>query len=40
MPHPGRSLRGIIDELRRMLLGWRGYFGFGEVPSPLEDLEK
>lgn len=36
----GRSLRRIIDELRRMPLGWRAYFGFGEVPSPLKDLEK
>jgi len=36
----GRSLLRIIDELRRMLLGWRAYFGFGEVPSPLVDLEK
>lgn len=25
---------------RRTLLGWRAYFGFGEVPSPLKDLEK
>lgn len=36
----GRSLRRILTELRRMLLGWRAYFGFGEVPSPLKDLEK
>jgi len=36
----GRSLPRIIDELRKMLLGWRAYFGFGEVPSPLKDLEK
>ena len=36
----GRTLFQIIAELRRMLLGWRAYFGFGEVPSPLVDLEK
>lgn len=36
----GRSLRRILAELRRMLLGWRAYFGIHEVPSPLRDLEK
>lgn len=36
----GRSLHRILAELRRMLLGWRAYFGFGEVPSPLKELEK
>jgi hypothetical protein len=29
-----------MRELRRFLLGWRGYFGFAEVTSPLRDLEK
>ena len=35
----GRSLRQIIHELRRYILGWLGYFGFTEAPSPLRDLE-
>lgn len=36
----GRTLRQIVTELRRYILGWRGYFGFTEVTSPLLDLDK
>jgi len=36
----GRTIRRIVRELRRFILGWRGYFGFAEVRSPLRDLEK
>ena len=36
----GRTLYWILRDLRKALLGWRAYFGFGEVPSPLRDLDK
>jgi RNA-directed DNA polymerase len=36
----GRTMRQIVRELRRFILGWRGYFGFAEVTSPLRDLDK
>jgi RNA-directed DNA polymerase len=36
----GRTMRQIAKELRTYLLGWRGYFGFAEVTSPLLDLDK
>ena len=36
----GRTMVRIVKELRRFILGWRGYFGFSEVPSPLRDLDK
>jgi RNA-directed DNA polymerase len=36
----GRTMRQIVTELRKYLLGWRGYFGFAEVTSPLLDLDK
>ena len=36
----GRTMVQIVQELRVYLLGWRGYFGFTEVPSPLRDLDK
>lgn len=36
----GRTMRQIVRELRGFLLGWRGYFGFAEVHSPLRDLDK
>jgi len=36
----GRPLYWILRDLRKTLLGWRAYFGFGEVPSPLRDLDK
>ena len=36
----GRTLSQIVAELRRYMLGWRGYFGFAEVTSLLLDLDK
>lgn len=36
----GRTMRQVVAELRIFLLGWRGYFGFAEVTSPLRDLDK
>ena len=36
----GRTMARIVKELRRFILGWRGYYGFSEVPSPLRDLDK
>ncbi len=36
----GHSLRQIISELRKSLLGWKAYFGIAEVLSPLKDLDK
>lgn len=36
----GRTMRQIVMELRKYILGWRGYFGFAEVTSPLLDLDK
>jgi len=30
----------IVKELGTYILGWRGYFGFAEVLSPLRDLDK
>ena len=36
----GRTIRQIVAELRRTILGWRAYFKFTEVPSPLRDLDK
>lgn len=36
----GRTLARIIEELRAYILGWKAYFGFAEVPSPLKDLDK
>ena len=36
----GRTLQGIIDEVRKYLLGWLAYFGVNEVPSPLRDLDQ
>lgn len=36
----GRTLRQIVKELRTYILGWRGYYGFAEVTSPLLDLDK
>lgn len=36
----GRTMRRIVNELRQYILGWRGYFGFAEVTSPLRDLDK
>lgn len=36
----GRTIQHIIADLRNYIRGWKGYFGFNEVPSPLKDLEK
>jgi hypothetical protein len=35
----GRSMKQMMEELARYLIGWRGYFGFCETPSVLERLE-
>lgn len=35
----GISIKRMIEELRRYMIGWRGYFGFCETPSILRDLE-
>lgn len=36
----GRTVMHIVSDLRKYLLGWRGYFGFSEVKSALVDLDK
>jgi Reverse transcriptase (RNA-dependent DNA polymerase)/Group II intron, maturase-specific domain len=36
----GRTIQQIVQELRQLLRGWRGFFGFAEVRSPLRDLDK
>lgn len=36
----GRSLSSVIIELRRYLVGWRGYFRFAETPRVFSDLDK
>jgi RNA-directed DNA polymerase len=36
----GRTIRQIVMELRQLMLGWRAFFGFAEVHSPLRDLDK
>ena len=36
----GRTIRRIVTELRQLVLGWRAFFGFAEVRSPLRDLDK
>jgi RNA-directed DNA polymerase len=36
----GRTIRQIVQELRQLLLGWRAFFGFAEVRSPLRELDK
>jgi RNA-directed DNA polymerase len=35
----GRKLNDIISELNAYLSGWRGYFGFCETPSVLQELD-
>ena len=35
----GSSLKRVVSELRRYLLGWRGYFGFCQTPSVLRDFD-
>jgi len=37
--HKGQSLRQIVELLGEYLRGWRGYFGFCQTPSVLEDLD-
>jgi RNA-directed DNA polymerase len=36
----GRPIRQIVQELRQLMLGWRAFFGFAEVRSPLRELDK
>ena len=36
----GRNIQTIINELSKYLLGWRAYFGFAQVKSPIIDLDK
>ncbi len=35
----GVSIDRMIEDLRRYLIGWRGYFGHCETPSTLRELE-
>ena len=35
----GVSLRRMVEQLRRYLIGWRGYFGFCQTPTVLRDLD-
>jgi RNA-directed DNA polymerase len=35
----GVSLERMVQELRRYLIGWRGYFGFCQTPSVLRNLD-
>ena len=36
----GKKIYQIIGELMVYLIGWKGYYGFTEAPSPLRDLDK
>ena len=36
----GMSFRSLMSGLKTTLLGWRSYYGFSEVPTPLKELEK
>ena len=36
----GHSLKQVITELRKSLLGWKAYFDISEVLSPLRNLDK
>jgi RNA-directed DNA polymerase len=36
----GASLRQIVEDLSRYLIGWRGYFGICQTPSVLQSLER
>ncbi|WP_227539378.1 group II intron maturase-specific domain-containing protein [Marinobacter sp. Arc7-DN-1] len=36
----GRTMQTVIDELAVYLRGWKGYYGFAQVKSPIQDLEK
>jgi len=35
----GVSVEQMVEDLNRYLRGWRGYFGYCETPSVLEDLD-
>ena len=35
----GISIERMIEELRRYMIGWRGYFDFCQTPSTLKDLD-
>lgn len=35
----GVSLQRMVEQLRRYLIGWRGYFGFCQTPSVLRNLD-
>jgi RNA-directed DNA polymerase len=35
----GVSLKRIVEQLSRYLIGWRGYFGFCQTPSVLQGLD-
>lgn len=35
----GVSLQQMVEQLRRYLIGWRGYFGFCQTPSVLPKLD-
>jgi RNA-directed DNA polymerase len=35
----GKSMEWTLKSLERYLAGWRAYYGFGEVKSPLEKVE-
>ena len=34
----GLSFRSLLSGLSKTLLGWRSYYGFGEVPTPLQEV--
>jgi len=36
----GRTILHIAEDLKRYIVGWRGYYGYAEVESPLRDLDK
>jgi RNA-directed DNA polymerase len=36
----GRTIYHIIADLRNYIRGWKCFFGYSEVPSPLKDVEK
>ena len=36
----GVSFRSLLSGLRKTLLGWWSYYGFSEVPTPLQESEK
>ncbi|HYU32740.1 MAG TPA: group II intron maturase-specific domain-containing protein [Thermoanaerobaculia bacterium] len=36
----GVSFRSLLSGLSKTLLGWRSYYRFSEVPSPLQEVEK